>query len=139
MSSWDGIDIRVESAGSAPDSWGNAVPILHEVLHALRRLAESGESTLIDVKSLPFGPGDEEQLLAALGEGEVRAKLDTLGESRIWESRYAGVWLVEHLNVDGGRVAFHIEITEVPQILCSQADDISAAVRNLETDLSDRS
>ncbi len=136
MSALDGLGIRVEGAAASPaGSWGNAVPILHEVLHALRRLTELGESTTIDVKSLPFGPGDEAQLLEALGSGEVRATVDALGETRVWESRYPGAWLVDHYNVEGERIAFHIEIAEVPQILRSQPEDVATGVCRLETDL----
>lgn len=139
MSSLDGLSTRVESTAAPLETWGNAVPILHEVLHALRRLAESAESTVIDVKSLPFGPSDEEQLLQALGSGEVHATLDALGETRVWETRYPGAWVVDHYNVDGERIAFHIEIAEVPQILRSQPEDIAAGLRRLETDLAGRS
>ena len=139
MSSLDDFAIRVEPTGAPLDGWGNAVPILHEVLHALRRLAGSGESTVIDVKSLPFGPGDEEQLLEALGSGEVHATVDALGETRVRETRYPGAWLVDHYNVEGERIAFHIEIAEIPQILRSQPEDVAAGLRRLETDLAGRS
>jgi hypothetical protein len=38
---------------------GNALPILNEIRHALDRLLESGETTVIDLGALPMGPQDE--------------------------------------------------------------------------------
>ncbi|HIE55188.1 MAG TPA: hydrogenase accessory protein HupE, partial [Chromatiaceae bacterium] len=44
--------------------------------------------------SLPLAPGEEKRLEEALGEGEVKATLNALGESRLIETRYSGVWLI---------------------------------------------
>ena len=38
---------------------GNMVPILNEIRHALSHLAETGESTTIDLGAIPFGPGGD--------------------------------------------------------------------------------
>ena len=65
MSSLDKITIKAEPAVFHPNAW----PVLHEIRHALRRLAEEGEGTIIDLRAIPFGPGDEELLLRTLGEG----------------------------------------------------------------------
>ncbi len=54
----------------------NTLPLLNEVRHALKRLVRTGESTIIDLRAIPFGPGDEERLLDLLGQGEVMATLD---------------------------------------------------------------
>jgi hydrogenase-1 operon protein HyaF len=113
----------------------NALPVMHEVLHALKRLKERGVATTIDLKSIPFGPGDEQELLHQLGCGEVSIELQSLGKSRICETLYPGVWLVDHYNAVGERVALSLEINHVPEIVKSQSEDISDAIIRLEQQL----
>ena len=105
---------------------GNVEPILHEVAHALDRLLEEQESTVIDLASLPFGPGELEKLEERLGTGELSVELNALGESRIRETAYPGVWWLEHRNTDDEVVGRYIEITRTPEILSSQDADIQA-------------
>jgi len=132
MSGLSGIGVKVE-AGSAlePELRGNALPLLHEIRHALARLLEEGEPTVIDVQSLPMGPGDLRRLLDALGEGEVKAELEALGKTVIRESRYSGVWIIEHLNGSGGIASRFIEITWVPSLLQAQAEDVQSGLTEL--------
>ena len=94
MSGLENIPVSVEASKSAPEAWGNALPILHEIRHGLRRLADSGESSRIDLQALPFGPGDEDRLLHFLGSGEVQAQINALGPTQISETVFPGVWLV---------------------------------------------
>ena len=115
--------------------WGNTLPILHEIRHGLERLARTGESTLIDLRAMPFGPGDEERLLQRLGRGEAQATIEALGITRIWESGIPAVWLVDHYNSEDQRIALHIEINRIPDILCTQAEDFSSALAQLEARL----
>lgn len=113
----------------------NVQPILHEIRHALAKLAQSGESASIDLRSIPLAPGEEDRLLNALGQGEVSAKLDALGPSEIIETRHAGVWLVTHYNEDDSIVGRFIEITIMPEILKSQQEDIEDSLARLEAEL----
>jgi hydrogenase-1 operon protein HyaF len=133
MSGLTSIPITVEPIEDAVKAWGNSKPILHEIRYGLKRLAESGESTKIDLNSIPFGPGDEERLLAMLGKGEVEANVDALGPTRVWESAIHGVWLIDYRNLDEQRLALHIEIATVPDILGTQPQDIHDAIDKLET------
>ena len=114
-----------------PDSATLLRPVLDEVRHAMDRLVQSGESSVVDLTSLPFGPGDEERLLRFLGEGEVSATLNTLGRSRFWETRFPGVWLVVHYNAEHVRIAFQIEVAEVPALLKSQKGDVADGLERL--------
>ena len=123
------IGVRIEGAASVT---GNALPVLHEILHGLRRLGETGEPLTIDLRSIPFGPGDEERLLVTLGEGEVRAVLDSLGRTDIWETRYAGVWIIDHRDAAGARVGLQVEVTEMPSLLRTPGDDIRDAAAQLD-------
>lgn len=129
MSSLDEISIRVESAS------GNIRPLLHEIRHALNRVAEGQEGTVIDLRSLPLAPGEDERIETILGTGELRAELDALGPSVVQETSYAGVWLVTHRNTEGEIVARFIEVTRTPDILRSQQADIELALGKLEYEL----
>lgn len=109
----------------------NTLPLLNEVRHGLRRLIRTGESTIIDLRAIPFGPGDEERLLDLLGEGEVTASLDALGKTTVKESRFSGVWIVDHYNNEAERIAFQIEVIDIPELLRAQADDVSQSLEAL--------
>ena len=111
---------------------GNVRLIINEVLHAVDRLLETGEPTTIDLAGLPFGPGELEHLEATLGTGELSAKLDALGISRIRETAYPGVWWLEHRNAHDEIVGRYLEITRTPEILSSQDADILAGRARLE-------
>jgi len=121
-----------ETLAPASPFHGNVRPILNEVLHAIDRLLETNESTTIDLAGLPFGPGELEHLEATLGTGELSAKLDALGTSRIRETVYPGVWWLEHRNAFDEVVGRYIEITRTPEILSSQDADIVAGRARLE-------
>ncbi|PVV08308.1 MAG: hydrogenase accessory protein HupE [gamma proteobacterium symbiont of Ctena orbiculata] len=131
------ISVRVESRDgyNPPANHSNAIPVMHEVLHSLKRLKERGVATTIDLKSIPFGPGDEEELLRHLGCGEVSIELQSLGKSRICETLYSGIWLIDHYNAAGERIALSLEINRVPEIVQSQPEDISDAIIRLEQQL----
>ena len=113
----------------------NARPLLFEVRHALEELIDSGETSIIDHRSIPLAPGEEETIIETLGQGEVHARLDALGPSEIIETRYAGVWLVTHYNDEEEVVSRFIEITAIPEILKSQDEDMSSALVGLAHEL----
>jgi len=113
----------------------NVQPILHEIRHALRNFLETGESSIIDLRSIPLAPNEEETIIDTLGRGEVHAWLNALGPSEIYETQYAGVWLVTHYNETNSIVSRFIEITELPDILKSQHEDMSYALQRLAEEL----
>ena len=115
----------------------NVKPILHEIRHGLRKLLETGESSIIDLRSIPLAPGEEETIIDTLGCGEVHAKLNALGPSEIYETRFAGVWLITHFNEESSIISRFIEITAFPDILKSQSDDMTFALDLLEHELDD--
>ncbi len=120
MTSIDNIGVQVEAVH------GNVRPILNEVLHALDKLIDSNETTIIDLGGLPFAPGELDALEEKLGKGELSAQLDALGASRIQETHYPGVWWIEHRNAHDEVVGRYLEITRIPEILSSQDADICA-------------
>ncbi len=129
------IGVRVEDLTAATSL--NVAPILHEIRHALRQLSRTGKPTTIDLSAMPFGASDEQELLAALGRGETAAVVDALGETRIDETSYAGVWLVDHRGPGGERLALHIEVAEVPLLLKTPKEDLQDALERLEHALSE--
>ena len=130
---------NIESIESPiPYSRGNVAPILNEVVHAMDRLIEDDEPTVIDLASLPFAPGELEQLEEFLGVGELTAELNALGRSLIRETMYPGVWWLEHRNSADEVVGRYIEITRTPEILKSQDADISAGRARLRLDLDEK-
>jgi hydrogenase-1 operon protein HyaF len=116
-------------------SVGNIRALLAEIAARLESLANDGTSGSIDLNSLPFAPGEYEQLRQALGQGEVTAHIEAIGASEITETRYPGVWWVTHYNVEGDIVADMLEIATIPEILMSQPDDIRSGLALLHVQL----
>ena len=135
MSALDDIQIQVVQADRPPPDYGNALPILSEIRHAVARFAETGEASCIDLAAIPFGPGDEERLMQLLGRGEVEATVQALGPTRIWETRFPGIWVLDYANGDNQRVALQIEIDEVPRILRTQQADLGDCLAALDARL----
>jgi hydrogenase-1 operon protein HyaF len=123
------------STPSAPPT-GNLVPLLHEIRHALSRWLEQGEEHVMDLRSIPLAPGEEDSLLEQLGVGEVNARLSVMGPSDVIETRYPGVWLITHYNESENIIGRFLEVCEVPDILKSQAEDSRAGLERLEKHLS---
>lgn len=118
-------------------SIGNLRALLTEISALLEKLAVNGETGMIDLNSLPFAPGEYEQLRQLLGQGEVTARIEAIGPSEIVETGYPGVWWVTHYNVEGDIVADTLEITHIPEILKSQPEDITTGLESLRAQLSD--
>jgi hydrogenase-1 operon protein HyaF len=113
----------------------NVQPILHEIRHALKELITTEKKRVIDLRSIPLAPGEEEQIIQKLGCGEVQVQLDALGKSEIYETNYKGVWLVTHFNSEDNILGRFIEVTLIPEIIKSQQEDIQESLEQLETEL----
>ena len=113
----------------------NVKPLLNEIRHALAKLLDDREPSVIDLRSLPLAPGEEEKLLNTLGHGEVHASLNALGPTEIVETGYPGVWVVLHYNTDREVIGKFIEICEIPELLRSQQGDIREGLEQLQTEL----
>ena len=128
-------ELNTCSASSDYPLTQNVVPILHEIRHALRKLLDNGEATIIDLRAMPFAPGEEDELESRLGTGEVLVKIDALGPSVIQETSYAGVWLVVHYNSEEEVLGKFIEITRIPSLIESQTEDIESGIQALKENL----
>jgi hydrogenase-1 operon protein HyaF len=114
---------------------GNVRPLLHEIRHALVRLADGGDGTVIDLQSLPLAPGEERRIEEALGQGEIAAELNALGRSSIVETAYPGVWMITHRNTEDEVIGRFIEVTRVPALLKAQPEDVQAGLERLTGEL----
>jgi hydrogenase-1 operon protein HyaF len=106
--------------------------LLSELAKCLDRLSTTDECATIDLRSLPLSAADRTDLQHVLGNGEVTATLDAAGESTLRETRFSGLWWVEHRGRDGELVADLLEVTRIPAILASAPDEISAAAQELK-------
>jgi hypothetical protein len=88
-----------------------------------------------ELLTVPFGPGDEERLIDLLGTGEVAATIEALGPTQVQGTAIPGVWLLDYRNVEGERLALHLEIAAVPQILRTQSEDLDSSIAALDARL----
>jgi hydrogenase-1 operon protein HyaF len=122
-------------AKAAPSPGAMALPVLHELQAMLERLIETGEPSSIDLRRTPLSPEDQELLKTLLGRGEVSATVDSLGPTRIAETVISGIWWVTHCNQDGKTVVELIEVSECPELLRSQREDLPAGLERLRSRL----
>lgn len=119
----------------AGKSTGMAWSILAEIQQLLENLSATGEKNSISLRGLPMTDADRLQLEENLGRGEVYAVLDLAGPTEVRETRYAGVWWVQHKGSDGNIACEEIEITTVPEILMTHPADIKTAAGRLKIQL----
>jgi len=110
---------------------GNVIPLLNEIRHAVQALLDDGQETVIDLRSIPLGPGEEACIEARLGRGEVQVQLSALGPSELVETRFPGVWLVTHCNNEGEVVGKFVEICIIPRLVTAQQADIRTGLAEL--------
>jgi hydrogenase-1 operon protein HyaF len=105
-----------------------AVRVLHAALAALRRVVQGGAAESVSLAGL--AAADLALVNQVLGEGEVSAQVlaePGLGQARVQESVFAGVWRVFELTADGVLVD-RIELAPLPPLLLRAArEDFSRA------------
>lgn len=112
---------------------GLAHVLLREIAARLATFVATGESSAVDLRSLPMTDGDRGELEACLGQGEVSAILTVAGTSEIWETAISGVWWVRHKG-DGERIASEeIVVARVPDILATHPDDARDGLVRLQS------
>ena len=126
------VKLSVEMGGYET---GNVSLLLHEIRHALKRLLDTGETTTIDLRSLPFAPGEIDRLITFLGKGEISVHLNALGESEISETSFSGVWVIIHYNSNKEVMGKFIEVAHMPSIAEAQTPDVEDALSSLQTKL----
>jgi hydrogenase-1 operon protein HyaF len=122
------IGVKVENA---PQPTGVAKALLREIAEHLSTLAASGQGNIIDLSGMPMNETDRQELVEALGRGEVQITISTFGQSEIYETTYPGVWWVTHRGDSGTVLAERIEITPIPEMVKTHPDDIRSACDRL--------
>lgn len=110
-------------------STGMATALMAELKNHLLKLADTGESSIIDLLSLPMTEADLNELADNLGVGEVRATITNIGSSSVRETAFRGIWWVTHYGDDGKVISEQIEVTRIPQILITHVDEIRHSAR----------
>jgi hydrogenase-1 operon protein HyaF len=111
---------------------GMAQAIFNELTDYLQQLATDGKTHTIDLSGLPLNGADHERLEQLLGRGEVEITLNTLGDSRIYETAYSGVWWIRHYSADQKLISEFIEISRCPDIIKAHPDDVQAAAAAMQ-------
>lgn len=138
MSRLSDIPVEVVSHSDTQHSVSPALrALLQELQTMLQRLVDTGENHCIDIRSLPMLPGDYDRLQHILGEGEIMATIDSLGPSHVRETAIPGIWWISHKNADDDILTEFIEITRLPAILQTQAEDLHEAPARLRLILQD--
>lgn len=129
MAQLNSLEIPIEVAEPIT---GMAQAVLRELIEHLALLANEGDTHVIDLSSLPMTSSDKQQLEKSLGQGEVNISLSTIGESRIYETAYAGIWWIKHYSADEQLISELIEVTTIPEIIKSQIDDIRQSASQIK-------
>ena len=116
-------------------SIGNLAALLAEIAARLERLCAGGKGSAIDLRVLPFSPQEYEALREYLGQGEVSVRIEAIGPSEIFETRYPGLWWVTHCNAEGDITSDLLEITHIPEIIKSHPHDIKAGLASFRAQL----
>ncbi|MCW9013510.1 MAG: hydrogenase expression/formation protein [Gammaproteobacteria bacterium] len=125
-------DIPVNTEITGLDAECNMVDaVLHELKQLLDAYLSSGETGVIDIKSMPLSATDYDSLKQRLGNGEISATASLAGDTEIYETALSGVWWVVHRNIDDRVLAEQLEVGRIPAILCAHDDDIRVARERL--------
>ncbi len=127
------MPFRIE--GEEGCSIGSLAALLAEIAARLERLSAGGKGSAIDLRALPFAPQEYEALREHLGQGEVSVRIDAIGPSEIFETRYPGLWWVTHCNAEGDITSDLLEITHIPEIIKSHPHDIKAGLASFRAQL----
>ncbi|NPA32878.1 MAG: hydrogenase expression/formation protein [Aquificae bacterium] len=116
----------------------NALPILREILIALKELYEKGEEHIIYINKLPLTQKDRELILDVLGRGQVRIYYSSKTQpAEWWETGIYGVWVGVIKDRDGKPILETVEITYFPKLASAQREDIRESIKYLERRLSE--
>ncbi len=116
----------------------NSIPILEEILQALKEFYNTGQEHVIYINKVPITPEDRELILDILGEGQVKITYAPKTQPTEWrETAIYGVWIGVIYNRDRKPILETIEITDFPRLARSQREDIAESIKTLEERLSE--
>ena len=95
-------------------------------------LVEQASEHSVDLFSLPITEHEKQELEQLLGKGEVDITLTTVGNSRIFETSYNGIWWVRHYAADELLISEFIEVTWIPEIIKSHPSDVALSADRMK-------
>jgi hydrogenase-1 operon protein HyaF len=113
-------------------SSGMARALFNELAQHLQQLVDQGNEHTVDLFSLPVTGQDKQELEQLLGKGEVDITLTTVGESRIFETSYNGIWWVRHYAADELLISEFIEVSWIPEIIKSHPSDVALSADRIK-------
>ncbi len=131
MDNLESIAVRVEGGLDESLRTENVGPLLLQIEKALQDLQETGSETVIDLSAMPFSAQDEQDLRERLGSGEVNATVQAFGPTLVQETAFAGVWLVDYQDAEQRRLTLHLQISRIPDLLVTPADDLADSLASL--------
>lgn len=131
MNSGSLSDIKI-NVQSVDQETGNLQSILAEIEFALAQLLEQKKTHCIDLRAMPWTPGEEAKLEHFLGQGEIYVELNALGKSIFAETAYSGIWMVSHYNDENEIIGKLVEVTYLPDMIYSQTEDIRNSLERLK-------
>lgn len=124
-------DIKIQVEAAEYDS-GNLHSILSEIKFALEQLLQQKKTHCIDLRAMPWSPGEEDKLEKYLGRGEISVELNALGKSIFYETHFSGIWIVTHYNQEDEVIGKLIEITYMPEMIFSQYEDVKDSLERMQ-------
>ncbi|MCW8929361.1 MAG: hydrogenase expression/formation protein [Gammaproteobacteria bacterium] len=125
------INVHVENLHHDFET-GNLHSILSEIKFALEQLLQHKKTHSIDLRAMPWSPGEEKKLEQYLGKGEIQIEMDALGKSHFYESKYSGIWIVTHYNPEGEVIGKLIEISYMPDMIFTREEDVKDSLERLQ-------
>ncbi len=111
----------------------NSIPILNEILEALKEFLRSGKTHVIYINKIPLTPEDRELILDVLGEGKIKITYRSETQPAEWkETGIYGVWIGTFYNRDGKPILETIEISSFPELASACKEDIEESIKVLE-------
>lgn len=129
------IPLAALSPAVVSDAPAGSLALMHQIGASMERLIHSKTSMSIDIHRLPLTSQERKALERALGEGDVDVTVEALGRTQIRETGYPGVWWVKHYNLSSQLVGESIEITDIPELLKSQPEDVRSGLARLRREL----
>ncbi len=135
MSSGTLADIKIQVETSQHENEhnsGNLYSVLSEIKFALEQLLQHKKTHCIDLRAMPWSPGEEDKLEKYLGRGEINIDMNALGKSTFYETQYSGIWVVTHYNQEDEVIGKLIEISYMPEMVFSQYEDVKDSLERFK-------
>lgn len=127
MSSLSEIPIVIDKDFRGNKASAPVRALLEEISNLINILVESNLSGYVDIRSIPLMEGDVEHLKSILGFGEVKAIVDALGVTEVFETAIPGVWWITNRNAQDEVISEFVEVAITPEILKTQHLDLHDA------------